>query len=133
MARTHTDRTDDTDDPTSDVTREVRREDDGELVGRLLRVEDGWVPATVFGAALAPAADAEQAESLVREQGLSSLADRWWVRTPREIGEPWRQAWLLEVKPDRLRLRWDDPMLMRGGHGEWHRLMDLDIQRPRPA
>ncbi len=122
MTSTHTD--------LSDGPQEVRREDDGELVGLLLRVEGGWIPATVFGAALAPATDAELAESLVLEHGLSSLADRWWVRPS---DESWREAWLLEVKPDRLRLRWDDPMLMQGGHGEWHRLVDLDIQRHRPA
>lgn len=112
------------------TAREVRRED-GELVGLVLPVEAGWVPATVFGAALAPATDAERAEAVVRKQGLSSLADRWWVRTPAGSGT-WREAWLLEVEPDRLRLRWDDPMLMQGGHGEWHRLADLAIRRDRP-
>ena len=121
MTGTHTD--------LGDITREVRREDDGELVGRLLRAHDGWVPATVFGAALGPATDAVLAESLVLERGLSSLADRWWVRP---TGGSWHEAWLLEVKPDRLRLRWDDPMLMQGGPGEWHRLAHVDIQRTRP-
>ena len=113
----------------TDATREVRRED-GELVGLLLRVEAGWVPATVFGAGLAPATDAEPAEALVREQGLSSLTDRWWVRTERS---GWRCAWLLEVKPDRIRLRWDDPMLMAGGHGEWVLVSSAEIRRHRPA
>ena len=82
--------------------REVRRLNDwapdepGELVGLLLPVDDGeWVPATVFGAALGPATDEELAESIVRERGLSSLAERWWVR----VGDAdWREAWLLEVK-----------------------------------
>ena len=74
--------------------------------------------------------DEGAAESLVRERGLSSLADRWWVRVG---GGSWREAWLLEVKPDRLRLRWDDPMLMQAGHGEWVRLDEAEIQRHRPA
>ena len=118
----------------SAATREVHREEDDELLGLLLPAEGGWVPATVFGAALGPATDAELAESLVREQGLPSLADRWWVRLPESTdAEDWREVWLLEVKPDRLRLRWDNPMLMQGGHGEWHRSADLDIQRHRPA
>ena len=69
------------------------------------------------------------AESIVREYGLSSLADRWWVRTAEH---EWREAWLLEVKSDRVRLRWDNPMLMQGGHGEWLRLADAEIQRHRP-
>jgi hypothetical protein len=65
----------------------------------------------------------------VREHGLSSLADRWWVR----IGDDeWREAWLLEVKSDRVRLRWDNPMLMQAGHGEWVRLAAAEIQRYRP-
>jgi hypothetical protein len=117
--------------------REVRRKNDwaprepGELVGLLLPADgDQWVPATVFGAALGPAAEQAVAESLVRERGLSSLADRWWVRV---AGASWREAWLLEVKPDRLRLRWDDPMLMQTGHGEWVRLDEGEIQRHRPA
>ena len=117
--------------------REVRRLNDrapdepGELVGLLLPVDDGeWVPATVFGAALGPATDEELAESIVRERGLSSLAERWWVR----VGDAdWREAWLLEVKPDRIRLRWDDPMLMQMGHGEWVRLDEAQIQRIPPT
>jgi hypothetical protein len=113
--------------------REVRRENDwapdepGEIVGLLLPAEDDrWVPATVFGAALGAATDERLAESIVREHGLSSLADRWWVR----IGDDeWREAWLLEVKSDRVRLRWDNPMLMQAGHGEWVRLAEAEIQR----
>ena len=116
--------------------REIRRENDwapdepGELVGVLLPAEHGrWVPATVFGAALGPAVDEALAESLVREHGLSSLAERWWVRTARE---PWREAWLLEVKADRVRLRWSDPMLMEPGPGEWVVLGEAEIRRHRP-
>ena len=122
--------------PQPTAAREVRRENDwapdepGELVGLLLPEDGGgWVPATVFGAALGPATDEALAESLVRERGLSSLAERWWVR----VGDAgWREAWLLEVKRDRVRLRWDDPMLMQTGPGEWVRLAEADIQRYRP-
>jgi hypothetical protein len=113
--------------------REIRRENDwapdepGELVGLLLAAEDDqWVPATVFWAALGQATDEQLAESIVREHGLSSLADRWWVRIG---GDEWRAAWLLEVKTDRVRLRWDNPMLMQGGHGAWVRLAHAEIQR----
>jgi hypothetical protein len=84
----------------------------------------------VFGAALGPAVDEALAESVVRAHGLSSLAERWWVRTD---GEPWREVWLLEVKSDRVRLRWSDPMLMQPGAGEWVRLADAEVQRQRPA
>ena len=116
--------------------REIRRANDwapdepGELVGLLLPADNGrWVPATVFGAALGPAVDEVGAEALVREQGLSSLAERWWVRTG---GEPWREAWLLEVKADRIRLSWTNPMLMRPGAGEWVRVADAELQRHQP-
>lgn len=117
--------------------REVRRENDwapdepGELVGLLVPADgERWVSATVFGAALGAATDEAQAASLVREHGLSSLAERWWVRSG---GEPWREAWLLEVKPDRVRLRWDDPMLMQPGHGEWVRVADAEFAHRRPG
>lgn len=119
------------------TVREVRRPDEfdpeasGELMGLLQPAGDGrWVPATIFGAPLGPASDEATAESLVLERGLSSLADRWWVRM--RVADEWRPAWLLEVKPDRLRLRWDDPMLMQGGHGEWVRVVDIKIQRYIP-
>jgi hypothetical protein len=119
------------------TVREVRRDNDwapdqpGELVGLLLPADgDTWVPSTVFGAALGPATDAAAAESLVRERGMSSLAERWWVRV---AGAPWREAWLLEVKRDRVRLRWDDPMLMQPGHGEWVRVDEAEIQRTAPS
>jgi hypothetical protein len=102
----------------------------GELVGLLLPAGPGrWRPATVFGAALGPDSGADEAEALVRQHGLSSLADRWWVRV---AGGPWRTAWLLEVKADRVRLRWDDPMLMQGGPGEWVRTDEAEIRRTRP-
>jgi hypothetical protein len=119
------------------TVREVRRDNDwapdqpGELVGLLLPADgDQWVPATVFGSALGPATDAAAAESLVRERGLSSLAERWWVRVD---GAPWREAWLLEVKPDRVRLRWDHPMLMQPGHGEWVRTDAARFQLTTPT
>jgi len=108
---------------------EVRREEDDELLGLLLPRDDGqWVPATIFGAALGPASDEDLAESLVRERGLSSLADPWWVLRDGE----WATAWLLEVKPDRIRLRWTNRMLTQAGHGEWVTLDTVTVQRHRP-
>jgi len=108
---------------------EVRREEDDELLGLLVPSGDGrWAPSTIFGAALAAATDAGTAESVVREHGLASLAERWWV----QAGGEWQQAWLLEVKPDRIRLRWDNPMLVQSGHGEWVHLDTVTVQRSRP-
>ena len=51
----------------------------------------------------------------------------------RIAGGWWREAWLLEVKRDRVRMRWDDPMLMLPGHGEWVRLDQAELQRNRPV
>jgi hypothetical protein len=120
----------------NDTLREIRRENDwapdqpGELVGLLLREDGGqWVPATVFGAALGEATDVDRAGAVVRQEGLSSLADRWWVRVG---AEPWRAAWLLEVKRDRVRLRYDDPMRLQTGHGEWLELDRAEVRRRPP-
>ncbi len=108
---------------------EVRREEDDEPLGLLLPRNHGqWVPATIFGAALGPASAQDLAESLVREHGLSSLADPWWVLRDGE----WDTAWLLEVKPDRIRLRWTNRMLVQAGHGEWVTLDTATVQRHRP-
>ncbi len=107
----------------TDTTREIRRDDD-ELVG-LLRCEGGqWRPQTVFGASLAEPTDAAHAEAVVRERGLSSLADRWLATIERESVD----VWLLEVRPDRVRLRRHDPMATQSGHGEWHEIAGLDLR-----
>ncbi len=114
------------------VSLPVRREDDDELIGVLLPsadIEGQWVPATIFGAPLGPGTVQEAAEDVVRKIGMSSLAEPWWVRG---AGQEWRRAWLLEVKGDAIRLRWENPMLMAGGHGEWVRLADTAIQRQDP-
>ncbi|MEO5743803.1 MAG: hypothetical protein ABIQ53_04325 [Terracoccus sp.] len=107
----------------TDTTREIRR-DDNELVG-LLRCEgEQWRPVTVFGASLAEPTDAAHAETVARERGLSSLADRWLATIDGEITE----VWLLEVRPDRVRLRRHEPMATQSGHGEWHEVAALGLR-----
>lgn len=107
----------------TDTTRKIRRDDD-ELVGLLVCEGGRWRPVTVFGGSLAEPADAVHAEAVVRERGLSSLADRWLATIDGEIVE----VWLLEVRPDRVRLRRSDPMWMQGGHGEWHEVSELHLR-----
>lgn len=111
----------------TDTTREIRRDDD-ELVGRLVGECEGegerWRPVTVFGASLAEPTDAAQAEAVVRERGLSSLADRWRATIDGESVD----VWLLEVRRDRVRLRRHDPMATQSGHGEWHEVSRLDLR-----
>ena len=104
-------------------TREIRRDDD-ELVGLLVCEGDAWRPTTLFGASLAEPTDAAHAESIVRERGLASLAERWLATIDGETVD----VWLLEVRSDRVRLRLTDPMWMQGGHGEWHEVADLALR-----
>lgn len=85
---------------------DVRRDEDGELLGRVVPTSGGWQAVTVFGAPLGGASSQAQAMETVRALGLSCLAEPWWVRP---LDEPeWQQARLMEVRPDRVRLRWTD-------------------------
>jgi hypothetical protein len=93
----------------------IRREEDDEILGHLLREGDDWRPVTVFRAPLAPATSREEAEDIVRRDGLASLSEPWWV----EDGDEWREARLQEVRPDRVRIRWTDPMIDQPAHGHW--------------
>lgn len=115
----------DTDPTMTDTTIEIRRDDD-ELVGLLVCEGGQWRPVTVFGGSLAEPTDAAHAEEVVRERGLSSLADRWLATIDGENVE----VWLLEVRPDRMRLRRHDPMATQSGHGEWHEASTLDLRLP---
>lgn len=56
--------------------RAIHRED-GELCGFVRAAEDGWHALTVFGGVLARSDDERDAESRVRDVGLSALAERW--------------------------------------------------------
>ncbi|MDN5768283.1 MAG: hypothetical protein L0H96_16575 [Humibacillus sp.] len=106
----------------TETTREIRRDDD-ELVG-LIRCEGGlWRPVTLFGGSLAEPTDAAEAEAVVRDRGLSSLADRWLATIEGDSVD----VWLLEVRPDRVRLRRHDPMATQSGPGEWHEVAGLDL------
>lgn len=108
---------------TNHSTQGIRRDDD-ELMGLLVREGHRWRPVTVFGASLAEATDAADAEAVVRERGLSSLADRWLATIEGERVE----VGLLEVRRDRVRLRRHDPMATQGAHGEWHDVTGLDLR-----
>lgn len=110
--------------------QDVHRED-GELLGRLVPTSGGWQPVTTFGAPLGDVAGHDEALATVRALGLSSLAEPWWVR---EVGqETWQEARLLEVRPDRVRLRWADPMADQPPAGQWFDLDDLDLARILPV
>ncbi|NHC12565.1 hypothetical protein [Motilibacter deserti] len=107
---------------TSTALHDVVRPEDGETLGRVRRTAapDGWRPETVFGAALGePVASREEAEDVVRSRGLAALSEPWEVRRP---GEEWQQCWLLEVRPERVRVSWTPPKYLLAGQAE-----DVDV------
>jgi hypothetical protein len=108
-----------------DVVRE-----DGEVLGRVVPVTGGWLPTTVFGAALGPVCSRDDAVETVEHEGLASLTETWWARTD----GPWQEAVLTEVQPERVRLRWKDPLLDQAPSGQWYDLTDIDLSRqPLPT
>lgn len=98
---------------------------DGELLGRVVPQAGGWQPTTAFGAALGEVTDHDAAVSTVRARGLAALAEPWWIRT--EDSDDWQEARLLEVTPERLRVRWTDPMLDPSPAGRWLEVDSIDI------
>lgn len=61
---------------TSDKTP-IIREDDGELLGFVVQDSAGWQAQTFFGYLIARASQQQEAEAIVREQGLSILMGVW--------------------------------------------------------
>lgn len=110
---------------------DVHREEAGELLGRLIPTAGGWQAVTSFGAPLGEVTSRDEALKRTRAIGLSSLAEPWWVRQLDQ--DEWREARLLEVRPDRIRLRWTDPMLNQLPSGQWFDLDDLDLALQRPV
>lgn len=55
----------------------IHREDDGELLGMIVQDSAGWQAQTIFGYTLARTDKQNEAEMVVREQGLSSLMGTW--------------------------------------------------------
>ncbi|MFK4087128.1 amidohydrolase family protein [Kribbella sp. NPDC020789] len=104
---------------------DVRRED-GELLGHVVPTAGGWLPKTVFGSALGSVTDRETAVETVVAQGLSSLLETWLARTDGD----WQEATIVEAQPDRVRLRWKDPMLDQPPAGQWYPLTDVDLKLP---
>lgn len=110
---------------------DVHREEDGELLGRLIPTVGGWQAVTSFGASLGEVTSRDEALKTTHALGLSSLAEPWWVRSLEQ--NEWREARLLEVRPDRIRLRWSDPMLNQPPSGQWFDLEDVDLALQQPV
>lgn len=99
------------DSPTAVI--EVRRDEDDELLGFVAEAGSAWQATTVFGGLLGTHTDRDEAIDQVQQIGLSSLAERWWVRLPvddgdeddgdEDGGEPeWQRCHLIEAAPDRV-------------------------------
>ncbi len=110
---------------------DVRRDEDGEMLGRVVPTSGGWQAVTTFGAPLGDVTSHDQALETVRARGLSCLAEPWWIRPLGEL--EWQEARLMEVRPDRIRLRWTDPMADQPPSGQWFDLDDLDLALEPPA
>ena len=128
MNTTDTTATSDTTD-TSDTTITIRRDGDDEILGYLQHTNAGWQPATVFHAALAEPTSREEAENILRRDGLSCLGDVWWVED--EPGR-WKEARIQEARRDRLRIRWADPLADQPADGHWVDLRVVRVQRHHP-
>ena len=76
-----------------------RRPEDGELLGYLAERPDGTVPLTLFGVALGAPGLRAEAEQVLRDRGLASLAEPWALAD--EDGEEVRVA-VLTAYPDRV-------------------------------
>ena len=63
--------------------------------------------------------------------GMSVLAEPWWTLPLDEVH--WREARLVEVRPDRVRLRWTDPLVEQPASGEWYDVDGIDLARERPG
>lgn len=55
----------------------INREDDGEMLGFIVKDSTGWEAQTIFGYPLAHTEDKESADQVVRSQGLNSLTGLW--------------------------------------------------------
>ncbi|WP_103342653.1 hypothetical protein [Amycolatopsis sp. CA-126428] len=109
---------------------EVRREEDGELLGHLRRVAAGWEPGTVFHGVLAEPSGRDEAEEVVRRDGLPSLAEPWWAE---EAPGRWTEVRIQEAHPDRLRVRWADPLAEQPAHGRWIDPREVRLRRYHPG
>jgi len=89
-----------------------RRPNDGELTGYLSPVGDGvFVPLNLIGHPLGDPGTRAQSESVLADRGLTSLANYWWVLSPRPF------------PPDDFDLRSPEP------DWEWRRIVIVELDK----
>ena len=103
----------------------IRRAEDGEILGYVVPTGTGWQPETIFRVALAEPTSRDEAEEILRRDGLARLSDAWWVEC--EPGQ-WREAYIQEARENRIRIRWADPLAEQPAHGHW---IDPQVLRVR--
>jgi len=86
---------------------------------------------TTFNAPLGTVTTHDAAIELLHARGLTCLVAPWWVRTLDDSA--WREAELVEVGPDRIRLRWMDRMIDQPPSGQWFDLDDIDLTNEAPT
>jgi len=116
--------------PAFPAPHEVRR-DDGEPLGRVVPTAGGWQAVTIFGVPLGGPAGRDDAVRILHDRGLACLAEPWWARVGDDAA--WREARIVEAAPDRVRLRWSDPLADQPPSGEWFGLDDVDLSPDPPA
>jgi hypothetical protein len=109
---------------------DIRRDEDGELLGHLRRAGPGWEPVTVFHGVLAEPSGRDEAEDVVRRDGLASLSDPWWVE---EAPGRWTEVRIQEARSGRLRVRRADPLAEQPAHGRWIDPRAVRVRRHHPA
>jgi hypothetical protein len=98
------------------------REDDNEHVGYLVPDGDLFVPTTLIHTPLAEAMPMDDAIARLDWRGLAELNERWWARMPQpaaagvDLSTPdedwqWRPVHLIEVRPDALSLKVENPTM----------------------
>ncbi len=109
---------------------DVRR-DDGELLGRLVPTAGGWQATTVFAAPLGGITSHDDALETLLSLGMSCLAEPWWMRGDDETD--WREVHLMEIRSDRVRVRWADRTLDQPPSGRWFGVQDVDLTLEPPG
>jgi hypothetical protein len=91
------------------------REDDGEVLGEIVEQGDGWVALDRLGRPLTGPTDLAEARAALEERGLGYLADPYELEDDGAV-HPVR---IVEVGPDRVRVKLEDFGAIDGPRREW--------------
>ncbi|MFP3713737.1 hypothetical protein [Puerhibacterium sp. TATVAM-FAB25] len=123
----------------------VHRPSDDELVGYLLPAADDrrdrttaegdqvreWVPATLFGHPVGPAADEDAGRELLHATGLAVLADRWVLLRGEGVDGP-TTVEIASARPDRVVVQTPYHAVSSGHGSRWQLPVPTDGALVRP-